>query len=214
MLQSDLPPSCRHLMHVLCIRIDAKASVILSRHQPSLTDLARDTGRNRRTIIRHLAVLDRRGWIIRARPKIADARTKHARTHYTLLIPARDTTSPRGLITASSELAAVGPLPGGSKPSGLVTQEPEARGTTPRRSSGSSQSSGPEIEAVIEAIREKAGITVSAEWAARVAEQVLGARDNIRDPARYARRVILAAPPSTYVPTPTPPKFSKEKGFE
>ena len=67
---------------------------------------------------------------------------------------------------------------------------------------------------MIEAISEKAGITVSAEWAARVAGQVLGARGGIRDPARYVRRVILAAPPDTYIPTPTPPRFTKEKGFE
>ena len=58
---------------------------------------------------------------------------------------------------------------------------------------------------IIKTIWEKAGITVTHEWAARVREQILGARD-IRNSAAYLRRAIDTAPRDTYVPTPAPPK--------
>lgn len=60
---------------------------------------------------------------------------------------------------------------------------------------------------MIEEIRTKTGTTVTAEWAARVAEQVLGARQDIRDRVAYLRTVIRAAPAGTYGQTPQPPPF-------
>ncbi|SRR6266700_3240518 len=193
-LASDLRPGCRHLVHVLCVRIDAETNTILAAFQPSLTDLARDTGRHRRTIQRYLDVLETRGWITRRRPPPALARRQHARTAYGIRIPesspqARDTT-PRARDTMPPELG---------------TASPEARGTTPPRSSGSSTSSAAQIEMIIKTICEKTGQTITPEWAGRVREQILGARDNVRHPEAYLRRAILEAPPDTYIPHGTPP---------
>lgn len=207
MLTSDLRPGCRHLVHVLCVRIDAKAGVILPAYAPSLTDLARDTGRNRRTIMRYLNTLERSGWVTRTRPPVNLARQQKRRTAYRIQIPpdypqARDSTSQTR------------PGASGGMPQRLGAGPKEARGGMPHRSSGSSTSSGAEIEAIIKAIYERAGITVTPEWAGRVLEQILGARDNIRRPEQYLRRVITAAPPGTYVPTQTPPRFTRDKGFE
>lgn len=198
-LASDLVPGCRHLMHVLCVRVDAQANAILAAYQPSLTELARDTGRDRRTIMRYLTVLERRGWVIRARPAAELARRLHHRTQYAMRIPdypqARDGTPP-GLGTPRREA-------GGSTPPGLGTPSPEAGGTAPRRSSGSSGSSGADLDVIIKTICEKTGVTVSEAWAARVRDQILGARD-IRNPGAYLRRAIESAPADTYIPVTVP----------
>ena len=200
-LASDLPPGCRHLCHVLCVRIDAQAGRILAAYQPSLTELARDTGRDRRTIMRYLTFLERRGWVIRARPRAELARRLHQRTQYAMRIPdypqARDTTPPE-LGTPRREAS-------GSMPPGLGTGSPEAGGTMPHKSSGSSGSSGADLDVIIKTIWGKAGITVTHEWAERVREQILGARD-IRNSAAYLRRAIETAPKETYVPTAIPPR--------
>jgi hypothetical protein len=200
-LASDLPPGCRHLCHVLCVRIDAQAGRILAAYQPSLTELARDTGRDRRTIMRYLTFLERRGWVTRARPKAELARRLHQRTQYAMRIPdypqARDTMPP-GLGTERREAS-------DAMPPGLGTGSPEAGGTMPHRSSGSSGSSDADLEVIIKTIWGKAGITVTHEWAERVREQILGARD-IRNSAAYLKRAIETAPKETYTPTATPPR--------
>lgn len=198
-LASRLPPICRHLVHVLCVKIDAQTGTILSIYQPSLTDLARETGWSRRTVIRKLALLEKQGWIIRDRPPRELARAKHLRTRYTLLIP-----GPQPSDSMLPGLGPGGPLPGARPPSGLVPPQPEARATAAPRSSGSSSSS--ELDDVIAAIAERDSVTVDYDWARRVLEQITGARQ-IKHPGRYARRVILGAAPGTYSPTPQPPQW-------
>jgi hypothetical protein len=200
-LASSLPAICRHLVHVLCVKVDAQAGIILSIYQPSLRDLARETGWSRRTIIRKLAVLEKQGWIIRDRPPPELARREHRRTRYTILIPnpqARDSTAP-GLAPGS-------PVARDGTPPGLVPAEPEARDSTAPGSSVSSRSSEPELVVIIETIQKRDGVTVDQAWARRVLEQITGGRE-IRHPAGYVRRVILAAPPGTYSPTPQPPAY-------
>jgi hypothetical protein len=204
-LLSDLAPGCRHLAHVLCIRIDAAAGVILPAYQPSLSDLARDSGRDRRTIMRYLNVLEREGWVKRRRPPAALARKEHRRTHYAIGIPqARDSMPP--------ELGALSPAARDSMPPELGTLPSEARDTVPHRSSGHHISSDADLLAIIEAIKERDGATVDRDWAQRVFDQITGARD-IRRPGAYARRVIAGAPPGTYRPQASPPKYTREKGF-
>lgn len=199
-LASDLPPGCRHLCHVLCVRIDAQANAILAAYQPSLTDLARDTGRDRRTIMRYLTFLERRGWVIRARPPAELARRLHQRTRYAMRIPddpqARDAMPP--------ELGTARRAASGAMPPELGTGPAQARDAMPRRSSGSSGSSDADLDLIIKTIWEKAAVTVTPEWAARVREQILGARD-IRNPGAYLHRAITTAPRDTYIPAFTPP---------
>jgi hypothetical protein len=203
-LASTLPPGCRHLVHVLCVRIDAQAGVILAAYQPSLAELARDTGRNKRTIQRYLNVLEHQGWITRQRPLPELARRLHARTRYAVRIP-DDALQARG--GTPPGLGTVRRAARGGTPPELGTGSPEARGTAPHRSSGSSGSSAGQIEMIIKTICEKTGITITPEWAGRIREQILGARDNVRHPEAYLRRAILEAPPDTYIPhdSPTPP---------
>ena len=200
-LKSDLPAGWRHLMHVLCIRLDAQAGVILSAYQPSLSDLARDTALHRRTVMRYLTGLEGRGWITRRRPPIELARRLHRRTSYGLQVPegypqARDGMPPG--------LGANGHLARDTAPPGLGAAPAGARGTAPHGSSESSGSS--DLDAIINAIKERDGVTVDRNWAARVREQILGARD-VRHPAAYMRRAIRDAPPGTYSPAPQPPPF-------
>lgn len=211
-LRSGLPPGWRHLMHVLCTKVDQDAGVILPDFQPSLTRLARDTGMHRRTVMRHLKGLEGLGWVTRRRPALQAQRAQHARTSYALHI---GTGSPQASDTVPPGLGAAGALGlgAGGAPE-LGASRPKARDTTPRNSSMSSRSTEDEIESIIKAIRDRSGASVDREWAQRVRDQVLGARDNIRDPAAYCRRVIMGAPPETYRPTPTPPRFTKARGFE
>ena len=200
-LASKLPAICRHLVHVLCVKIDAQAGAILAVYQPSLSDLARETGWSRRTVIRKLARLEKEGWIIRDRPPPELARSRHLRTRYTILIPnpqARDSTLP-GLAPGS-------PVPRDGTRPGLGPPEPEARDSAAPRSSVSSTSSESELDAIIETIKKRDGKTVDQVWARRVLEQITGGRQ-IRDQAAYVRRVILAAPPGTYSPTSQPPAY-------
>lgn len=200
-LASDLPAGCRHLVHVLCVRVDADTNTILRAYQPSLSELARDTGRDRRTVQRYLSALERRGWVTRDRPPRALAARLHRRTQYAIHIP---TGFPQARDIMSPKLGTPGPGTRDTAPPGLGTPPPEARDTVPHRSSGSSGSSAGQIDAIIKAIHEKTGKTISEDWAERIRAQILGARDNVRHPEAYLRRVILAAPSETYLPTPGP----------
>lgn len=203
-LRSSLPPGWRHVMHVLCTKVDQDAGMILPDFQPSLGRLARDTGMHRRTVMRHLKGLEALGWVTRQRPALKAQRAQHAVTNYAIHI---GTSSPQASDIPPPGLGTAGAL-------GLGAGSPEARGRSPRKSSMSSRSTGDEIESIIQAIKDRSGATVDREWAQRVRDQVLGARDGIRDPAAYCRRVIEAAPADTYRPTPIPPRFTKERGFE
>jgi hypothetical protein len=198
-------------MHVLCTYVDQDAGVILPKFQPSLSELARGTGRDRRTIMRYLNGLETWEWVTRARPAPADARKLHARTNYAIHIGRNP---PQASDTKPPDLGAQASIARDTRPPELGAVSREARDTAPHRSSMSSRSTEDEIDAIIRAIKDRSGTTVTPEWGRRVRDQVLGARDNIRDPAAYARRVIMAAPPDTYRPTPTPPRYTKSKGFE
>jgi hypothetical protein len=206
-----MPAGWRHLCHVLCTYVDLDAGVILPRFQPSLTQLARDSGLHRRTIMRHLNHLEAHGWVTRKRPNPDDARKKQARTQYAIFIGRNP--QPRDIPPSDLETGDPGARDG--VPSDLGTGSPVSGGGEPHQSSTSSRSSrDEEIDVVIDAIRARAGVTVTRQWAGRVAEQILGARDRVRDPAAVLRAQIGRAPRDTYAPTPAPPRFTKAKGFE
>lgn len=85
---SGLPQTARDIGFALCRRMTAGGTEIPAGFSPSLTTLARVIGVHRRTVMRHLRVLERAGWIIRNRPAPHDARTRHITTSYTVTIPA------------------------------------------------------------------------------------------------------------------------------
>lgn len=84
---SGLPHSARDIGFALCRRMSQGSTEIPAEFSPSLTTLARVVGVHRRTIMRHLHILETGGWIIRNRPSQHEARTGHKTTHYTVTIP-------------------------------------------------------------------------------------------------------------------------------
>lgn len=189
-------------MHVLCVRIDAASNAIPAWRQPSLSDLARESGWDRRTVQRHLDGLEGAGWISRVRPSRHDARTKHARVAYTVHIP-----EPRAELAGARGNVPPGRAMGAA-PLALGESRPKARGKTPHRSSAQAMSSDADLQAIIRAIRERAGVEVDSAWAARVRDDVIEGR-HVRDVGAYVARSIMAAPPSRFTPTPTPPTYAE-----
>lgn len=86
-LAASLPGPSVAIMLTLCTRIYRDEGIIPPAEQPSLTRLAADTGYDRSTIIRHLALLERAGWVIRVRPPKWLAQTVHATTAYAMRVP-------------------------------------------------------------------------------------------------------------------------------
>lgn len=84
---SGLPQTARDIGFALCRRMTAGSDEIPAQFSPSLTALARAVGVHRRTIMRHLHVLARAGWITRHRPDPHDARARHQVTRYAVTIP-------------------------------------------------------------------------------------------------------------------------------
>lgn len=198
-------PSVRHLLHALLVHLDKDAGVILPQFGPSITELAREMGTDRRSASRRIRRAIEAGWLARESPSMHDARTKHARTQYTLRYPHG---YPQARGTDAQQLGAGRPVASGSDPLGLGAGQQQARGETPHRSD--TQIGSPartreieqyaELGAIADAVRERSGKTISREQAAAVAEQITGARDNIKNRAAYCRKVIMAAPYDAYVP--------------
>jgi hypothetical protein len=202
--QCGLKPWCRHVLHVLAMRIDKEVFHIPAQYQPSINDLARDMGCDRRTVMRRLNQVEAAGWVIRKRPDPHDARTKHARTSYFLrlppgYVPARDSTA--------EKLRAASLQAGGSMPSGLGAADPEARGIVPRKSSESSSSS--DLDVIITEIEKRTGRMVGRAAAALVRSELLAkASEPVRNAQAYLRSSIQREPdPGRWLPTPTPPHF-------
>lgn len=127
---SDLPPLSRLLTLTLATWADVKTGAIPARLTPSLSMLESATGMDRSTVRRHLNKLEKDGWVGRDRPAVADARSKKARTQYTITIP-------KGVTVPESdgyELEAEDAEARGTQPlvdPGLGAQRPMARGTQP-----------------------------------------------------------------------------------
>jgi hypothetical protein len=194
---SDLPPVSRHIVLVLCSRMDAGTTVIPPRHSPSLTRLARGTGWDRRTIMRHLARLETKGWLTRIRPSPHQARAQHITTAYAVTPPA-----------AYPHPGAQDPVAEGTPPPGLGAPGDTARGSVPRRSDQPDL-----IQIVIDGISKRTGKTITPEWARKVLQQILS-RPGIEHRAAYVKRIMTTDPDLTrFLPGPDEPRYTKEKGF-
>ena len=190
--------------HVICTYLNASTGTILPDFQPSLTQLARDSGLHRRTVMRFLNGLEKHGWLNRKRPSVEDARKYHARTQYYIKV-GKNVAKASGAESPPSDTEALD----------LGTADPVSGGTAPHQSSRSSRSSrDDEIQEVIDAIRERANVTVTEAWAERVLEQIIGARDRVRDPKAVIRAAVRNAPRAQYTPTPQPPRYTRDKGFQ
>jgi hypothetical protein len=99
-------------MLVLNDMADAGTAEIPERHTPSLTVLARETGLNESTVKRHLAELERLGWVVRSRPTEEGARLRSERTQYRLSAPGPGAESPQGGAEEAQTRAHTEPSPG------------------------------------------------------------------------------------------------------
>lgn len=203
--KSDLPPIGRHIVLVLCQRMQQGSTLIPREHSPSITTLAAGTGWNRRTITRHLAVLEDAGWIIRHRPPVHLARTMHARTAYTVLIPELGTGSPTARDTRSRGLGAQGPKARGVESIELGAKGPEARGAAPFNTGLSdipdqSDTDAEEIELVIKNLMERTGVTVTTSHAAIVRDAIV-ARPHKNRRAYLIRCLVTDKNPQRWLDT-------------
>jgi hypothetical protein len=205
---SDLAPIGRHIILVLCGRMMQGSTVIPPGFSPSLTQLARATGWDRRTIMRYLNILEAAGWLIRRRPDPGKARTEHIRTAYVVTV-ARDTAS-RGVGAGSAQAR-------DSTSRGLGTSDSKARGTLSPNQIFSDQrtdqsgNDGDLAELVIKQLHLRTGVTVGYEWAQQTTELLL-ARPGIKNPRAYIIRTITTDPrPERWLPTPEPPAYQREE---
>lgn len=86
---SGLPAPARHIALTLATWADIETGVIPDRYQPSQKGLLAATGMGKPTLLKYLKTLTLMGWVIAEAPSPHAARTTHARTRYTLVIPAR-----------------------------------------------------------------------------------------------------------------------------
>lgn len=193
-VSSDLRPGPRHVLHVLAMRIDKDRFVIPARWQPTVTDLARDMGCDRATVMRRLNRAESAGWLLIQRPSQYDARTKHARNRYTPRFPEQ---------VAESTAAGSGTQPA------QVEKDTGAGSGTLLQSSQSSVSS--DLDVIIEAIQARTGRTVERSRAAVIRHELLGkAKGTVRKTGPYlASAVQRESEPARWLPTYTPPPAQK-----
>jgi hypothetical protein len=210
-----LLPSCRHLLHVLCMRLDKDQFAILPRFQPSLGELTRLMGCDRKTTIRRIRRTEYAGWLEVTRPSKHDAQAKHARSAYVLRYPAGFFPQP--------ELVARYDQPGGTVPAELVAPVGRAGGAAPLKSSQSSASSssraeeeGSLEELVTSHVKDRTGRTITPAQAVRIRDQLLSrAGGTLHSPRAWMARVLerttlveLVALTESPRATPAPPAIS------
>lgn len=118
---SDLPPSARLVALVIVGQADNDTGKL----RRSLGQLASDSGLDRRTVARQLALLESAGFLRRKAPKSRQALGQREMTTYTTVIPAE--------------------FPSGTTPLALVAPVPVPSGTTPHspyRTTGGGASAG------------------------------------------------------------------------
>lgn len=197
---AHLPAASVSVLMWLCTRMDSGSTTIPPGHSPSLTRLARMTKLHRRTVMRHLILLESAGWVSRKRPELHLARTLHRTTHYSVMIP--------GSYQQAEKLGAGNPGSRDTEPRELGAESPKARGTVPHEpGKPDPYQSGELTEIARQELEKRTGKPISDEWAGRVAAQ-LAAEPDVRNPAGWIRHRISTAPdPGLFLPTPGPPPY-------
>jgi hypothetical protein len=213
--RSNLAPIGRHIILVLCGRMMQGSTLIPPGHSPSLTKLAEGTGWDRRTIMRHLNLLEQLGWLVRHRPDPHRARTQHVRTSYTVIAPGLGTASAQAGGSASQGLGASRAQAGGGQPRGLGTDDQEARGPVPPNQGFTDQETDQAeenglVDLVTKLLAERTGVAVSREWAAQTRDQLL-ARPGVKNPRAYIIRILTTDKSiERWLPTATPPPYGEK----
>lgn len=217
--RADMPTVAKDVIYALSRRMDAGGPVIPLRHMPSLTTLAAAAGWSRRHVERALNYLEMAGVVDRRRPSVADARTKHARTAYTVHhdpLVKLGTGSPQN----SKDAQSLGLGPPRRQPRDKVSPE-LGTGRRAARDTGAhvqtfpdhQTSPDPRAAMVIRVLADRTGKTVSLEWAEKTAALIL-ARPTAagQPPERYIRRVLMLDKNiERWLPTPAPPPYQKQE---
>lgn len=127
--RARLPAPWVAVVLTLCTRIWQPEGIIRGSDQPSLNELAADTGYHRSTVKRSLNGLESAQWVIRVRPSVDDARRLHARTAYALRVPS---VYPQARSMVSLELGARSAQAWLTAGQGMAHDEPRARRTVSR----------------------------------------------------------------------------------
>lgn len=218
-MSADLPGPSKSIVLVLCTRIWRAEGIIPPGRQPSLSQLARESGWDRSTVMRHLNALESAGWVIRIRPPKWLARTEHATTAYAMRIPDG---YPQARRTRRAGLAAQEAGAGRSAERELAARDDAARRAAlpdPDRS-GEQESSAPPgagddiglAQIAAEEVTAVTGRAITAAAAAEVVRLVLAGRD-VRNPAAYLREAIRREP-LRFLPAAAGPPTLAERNEE
>jgi DNA-binding transcriptional ArsR family regulator len=135
---SDLPAASRLVMLTLADSAETGTAEIPPRFTPSLSVLADETGLDRSTVKRHLAALEKGGWIVRSRPSPAAQRLGE-RTRYRLDLPRGVERPPVGAEDAG--VGAEDAQGGRTEPPGVGAQNTRGRRTMRHQESDHSDQS-------------------------------------------------------------------------
>lgn len=127
---SDLPAPSRLIMLTLADVADTGTAEIPARFTPSLNDIARETGLDKSTVVRHLSALDAAGWVVRTKPDYA-AQMRGEPTRYRLTVPA-------DCMTRLVEVVAEGDRGSGTERQGVGAENDRGRRTERHKSQISS----------------------------------------------------------------------------
>lgn len=83
-IKSDLPPTTRHLLLTLSVRMDKFGSNCF----PSIETLCKETGLSNRSVIDHLRLAERSGWLVVAKRGFVDRRW--SRNEYSAALPSQE----------------------------------------------------------------------------------------------------------------------------
>lgn len=226
------------ILMMLARRIRRSLGAIPDGDQPSLSELARDTGYHRTTVCRHLRVLAAAGWVHRNVPPKWAQQKLHMTTSYTLLVPAgypqassrahleqvaraemadrreRDGIEAPGADPGSAPGPGAGARAAPASSGGAHRSDQDKPGTQDRPASSSAADDDEKLRAELNQIArgelaELTGRQVGLRTAAAAVRLVLEGRD-VKNPHAYLRRA-LRAEPHRFVPRANPPTLAERE---
>jgi hypothetical protein len=217
--RADMPTVAKDVIYALSRRMDAGTPVIPLRHMPSLTTLAAAAGWSRRHVERALNYLEMAGVVDRRRPSVADARTKHARTAYTVhhdpLVKLGTSSLQNSKDAQSLGLGSPRRQPRDKVSPDLGTGRRVAGDTVAHVQTFPDHQTPPDPRAamVIRVLADRTGKTVSLEWAEKTAALILARPTSAgqRPEAFIRRTLMLDKNVERWLPTPAPPPYQKQE---
>lgn len=218
--KSPLPTPARDVLYALARRMQQGSTYIPLQHATiSLNKLAEISGWSKRQVQRALNYLEARAIITRRRPSLHDARTKQARTSYTVhyeQLEKLGTGSPKE--ARDTQAYGLGPprrKPRDTQARELGTEGPEARDSVAPNQTLSDKPDQPDLETalIVSLLKVRTGQAVSDDQAAAI-RQLLLARPGAEGepPAAYIRRVLNTDPkPQRWLPNAQPPDNSQQE---